>query len=494
MKKITINLENIASKEDLYACITKKVTLREENLDGIYHYFVEIKEPVTLTLTGVGQFKNELGNYAGSLLKILSQAEKKNATFKVKLIYANAVRKHTGTENKKQEKEKKEKTEKKKAGCPYAKKCGGCSGQKRSYPEELEEKQKWVNKTLKPLTDVSDILPMERPLHYRHKVHAVFSFDRKGDIHAGVYEENTHKVVDVEKCRIEHEAAGEVIRTIKQMCKKYRIKIYDEDSGIGFLRHVLIRSSYTTGEMLVVLVTGSMIFPAKKQFLAELTDKHPDIVSVVQNMNDKKTSMVLGAKEIVLYGNGYVEDELCGKKFRISPKSFYQVNPEQTEQLYKIAMDAAALTGNEMVLDAYCGTGTIGIVAADNAKSVIGVELNPDAVRDAKTNARRNQTQNIQFVCADATKFMVDMATQKEHMDVVFLDPPRSGSTIECLDALAQLSPKKVVYISCNPETLARDLKYLMKKQYQIEACQPVDLFPWTKHCECVVSLVRKNS
>ena len=346
MKKITLNLEQIKNKEELYAILKKKMQLKADNLDGMYQYLTAAADPMTLTMTGVGTFKNEMGNYAGSFLKIVDKAQKRNPQLKVRLVYAVSEKKHINAQEKasgqeKDAQDKKTSAKQKKEGCPYAKKCGGCNGQIQSYSQELEEKKGWLDQVLGPLGNVDEILPMQNPLHYRHKVHAVFSHDKRGNILAGVYEEKSHRVVDIENCRIENEEAGKVIRTIKEMCRKYRIKSYDEDTGMGFLRHVLIRSSYKTGEMLVVLVTGNVIFPAKKQFVKDLTNKYPKIASIVMNINDRKTSMVLGDREITLYGKGYIEDELCGRKFRISPKSFYQVNPEQTEKLYQMAIECA---------------------------------------------------------------------------------------------------------------------------------------------------------
>ncbi len=218
-------------------------------------------------------------------------------------------------------------------------------------------------------------------------------------------------------------------------------------------------------------------------------ERHPEITTILLNVNDKKTSMVLGERDILLYGRGYIEDILCGRVFRISPKSFYQVNPVQTEVLYRKAMEFADLTGRERVLDAYCGVGTIGLITAKDAKEVIGVELNPDAVRDARINAKQNYITNVRFAAADAGKFMTDLAQQNVRIDVVFMDPPRAGSDEAFLSSLVKLGPKKVIYISCNPETLARDLKYLTKKGYRAKAIQPVDMFPWTEAVETVCLL-----
>ena len=237
---------------------------------------------------------------------------------------------------------------------------------------------------------------------------------------------------------------------------------------------------------------GSPILPSKNNFVKALRKLHPEITTIVLNVNDKKTSMVLGEKETVLYGKGYIEDTLCGLTFRISPKSFYQVNPVQTEILYGKAMEYAELTGKERVIDAYCGIGTIGMIAAKQAKEVIGVELNKDAVRDAIRNAKRNGMKNITFYQKDAGEFMVQMAAQGEHADVVLMDPPRAGSDEAFLSSVVKLSPERIVYVSCNPVTLARDLKYLTKHGYQAQVCQPVDMFPWTGHVETVCLLSKK--
>ena len=272
------------------------------------------------------------------------------------------------------------------------------------------------------------------------------------------------------------------------------MKVFDEDTGYGFLRHVLVRTAHATGEIMVVLITASPVFPSKNNFVKALRKVHPEITTVVQNVNDRNTSMVLGEKEHVLYGPGFIVDVLCGEKFRISSKSFYQINPVQTEKLYNLAIEAAGLTGKELVVDAYCGIGTIGIVAASAAKEVIGVELNKDAVRDAVTNAKVNGEKNIHFYNNDAGKFMVQMASQNAHADVVFMDPPRSGSTEEFMDAVAILNPDRIVYVSCNPETLARDLAYFKKKGYRAEKAWAVDQFPMTGHCETICLLSKLNA
>jgi len=406
--------------------------------------------------------------------------------------------------------------------CPYAKKCGGCDYQGISYEKQLREKQELVQKNVGALCKVQPIIGMEQPYHYRNKVHAVFDIVKRGSsrsaggrknvrsgsgngsrgknalpmpgtVISGVYRAGTHEVVNIDFCQIEDELSGAIIRDIRGLLRSFKIKTYDEDTGYGLLRHVLVRRGFHTGEVMVVLVLGSPILPSKNNFVKALRKLHPEITTVVINVNDKKTSMVLGDRETVIYGKGYIEDTLCGCTFRISPKSFYQVNPVQTELLYGKAMEYAGLTGKETVVDAYCGIGTIGLIAAGKAKEVISVELNQDAVRDAIVNAKRNQIKNVRFYHADAGKFMVDMAAEKGRgkVDVVFMDPPRAGSDEAFLSSVVKLAPKKVVYVSCNPETLARDLKYLTRHGYEAVECTPVDMFPWTRHCECVVMMSR---
>ena len=376
--------------------------------------------------------------------------------------------------------------------CTVSKKCGSCQYQGISYKEQLAVKQKKMNKLLKKFANVKPIIGMENPFYYRNKVHAVFDRDRKGNIICGTYEAKTHKVVPVEECLIEDKKSQEIIRTIRDMLKSFKIKTYDEDTGYGLLRHVLVRRGFSTGEIMVVLVAASPIFPSKNNFVKALRKKYPQITTVVLNVNDKKTSMVLGERDIVLYGKGFIRDNLCGCSFRISPQSFYQVNPVQTEILYKTAIEYAGLGRKETVIDAYCGIGTIGLVAAGKAKNVIGVELNPDAVHDAKINARENKITNTRFYQGDAGEFMEKMAEEGERADVVFMDPPRTGSDKKFMSSVIKLAPSRIVYISCGPESLARDLEYFTGHGYTVRKIQPVDMFSFTDHCENVVLLRRK--
>ena len=376
--------------------------------------------------------------------------------------------------------------------CKVWKKCGGCQFQRVPYTEQIKIKQKNMNKLLKKYGNVKPIIGMENPFYYRNKVHAVFDRDKKGNIICGTYEAGTHRVVPVEECMIEDKTSQEIIRAIRDMLKSFRIKTYDEDTGYGLLRHVLVRRGFSTDEIMVVLVVASPIFPSKNNFVKALRKKFPQISTVVLNVNDKKTSMVLGERDIVLYGKGFIRDRLCGCTFRISPQSFYQVNPVQTELLYKTAIEYAGLGRKERVIDAYCGIGTIGLVAAGKAREVIGIELNKNAVRDAIVNARENKITNARFYQGDAGEFMEGMVSEGERADVVFMDPPRTGSTEKFLTSMVKLGPSRIVYISCGPDTLARDLEFLTKHGYVTRKIQPVDMFSFTEHCEVVCLLTKQ--
>lgn len=384
--------------------------------------------------------------------------------------------------------------EQKETVCSVAKKCGGCRYQGVSYQEQLRRKQRITEGLLKKFGKVEPIIGMEDPYYYRNKVHAAFGRDRKGNVISGIYEEKSHRIVSVDDCMIEDKKSQEIIRTVRGMLKSFKIKTYDEDTGYGLLRHVLVRRGFSTGEIMVVLVTVSPIFPSKNNFVKALRKEHPEITTVVLNVNDRQTSMVLGDRNIVLYGPGFIKDRLMGLTFRISPSSFYQVNPVQTEVLYGKAMEFAAMTGKERVIDAYCGTGTIGIIASGNARDVIGVELNRDAIRDARMNARENKIRNVRFVPGDAGWFMEGMAAEGEKVEVVLMDPPRSGNDRKFLHSLLTLSPEKIVYVSCNPETLARDLACLTKRDYLVKKMQPVDMFPLTDSVEVVCLLENRRT
>lgn len=377
--------------------------------------------------------------------------------------------------------------------CQYMKKCGGCSLLAMDYSEQLDRKLARVRSLLSPFCPVTGITGMGTPLRYRCKVTATYSFDIKRGIVCGRFAEGTRRVVPVEKCLIEDPRAGAIILTVRDLLTSFRLPPYNPENGAGFLRHVLIRIGKRSGQIMVVLVTGGPMFPSKNNFIKALTKAHPEITTIVQSINDRDTGMILGDRENVLYGAGHIEDILCGKRFRISPRSFFQVNPEQTEKLYAAALDMAGLSGTERVIDAYCGIGTIAISASDLAREVYGVELNRDAVRDAVASKKLNGASNVTFVCADAGEFMADTASNGEKADVVFMDPPRAGSTEKFISSLASLAPEKAVYISCNPVTLASDLGTFARSGYSALTAQCFDMFPQTEHIETVVLLERRG-
>lgn len=298
-------------------------------------------------------------------------------------------------------------------------------------------------------------------------------------------------------CLLQDTVINQTIAAVLEAARACRWPAFEEDRGTGLLRHVLVRRGKTSGQVLVVLVTAQENLPGSRNFVKALWEKAPWVTSVVQNCNPRRTSAVLGSDVRTLYGPGKITDTLCGLQFAISPRSFYQVNPEQTEVLYAKAIEFAALTGKETVIDAYCGIGTIGLCAAGRAKQVIGVERNPDAERNACANAAANKINNARFICADATDWMRAAAQPNSglpHPDVVFLDPPREGSTPACIDAVAAMKPKRVVYVSCNPETLARDLTHLTRRGWKALKIQPVDMFPHTEHVETVCLLSKLNA
>ncbi len=373
--------------------------------------------------------------------------------------------------------------------CPVAKKCGGCQLTNMSYEKQLSFKQAKVIKLMGRFGHVNEIIGMENPYHYRNKVQAAFGVTRGGQIISGVYQSGTHKIVKTESCLTEDKKADEIIVFIRSLIRSFKLSVYNENTGRGFLRHVLVKRAFGTGEIMVVLVTGKEPFKSKNDFIRTLLKRFPDISTIVQSVNNRFTSLVLGETENILYGSGYITDVLMGKKFRISARSFYQINYAGTEILYGKALDFAQLTGTERVMDAYSGVGTIGILAADKAGEVISVEMNPDAVRDARVNASINGVKNIRFFCADASDFLREMTAAGEKIDVVIMDPPRSGSTPVFLQSVIASNAQKIVYVSCNPETLARDVALLMRNCYKISKIQPVDMFPHTNHVETVVLL-----
>lgn len=389
--------------------------------------------------------------------------------------------------------------------CTAFGRCGGCSRLNVPYEEQLSSKDSVIAKLFEGLAEPNAICPiegMEHPYHYRDKVIAPLVYGKRGlkggrEIITGMYAKGTHDIVEADGCLLENEVAQKVVHAVIAIMRKHGMEPYNEDTGRGFLRHVVARVGHESGEVLVTLVTNSEEFPHAKAFCRELVKRVPQITTIVQNINTRQTNVVLGDKERVLYGPGFILDTLCGMSFRISSQSFYQVNSQQTEVLYRTALDLAQLEGNETIIDAYCGTGTIGLVAAveNPGCTLVGVDSEASSIRDARQNAKHNGIENAQFVVADAGDFMGEMQIADDGGSTVLLmDPPRSGSTPEFLAAAADLAPERIVYISCNPQTQVRDVRQLIDAGYVVDAVQPVDMFPHTDHIECVVRLVRDNA
>lgn len=411
--------------------------------------------------------------------------------------------------------------------CPHARECGACQHVNEPYAQQLARKDERMRELFAGFAGarVLPILGMEEPYRYRNKVISPYAQGSRMDeprkgrraahgkdgrrahgsgraraqsvpryrILCGMYAAGTHRIVETDGCLVENQQAKRVILTIRQIMPKFGIQPYNEDTGAGFLRHSVVRVGHTSGEVLVTLVTNGVEFPASRAFCRELVKRCPFITTVVQNVNTRQTNVILGEREQRLYGPGFILDKLCGLSFRISSQSFYQVNAVQTEVLYNTAVELAAFTGGERAIDAYCGTGTIGLVAAAHgAGEVIGVDSVESAIRDARQNARHNGVENARFVAADAGDFMRQLAAEGQYADVVLMDPPRAGSSKEFLDALALLAPSRVVYISCNPETQVRDCRRLRDHGYELQTVQPVDMFPHTDHVETIALLSRK--
>lgn len=376
--------------------------------------------------------------------------------------------------------------------CKVSKKCGACQLSNMDYTRQLNFKQANVVKLLRRFGHVGKIIGMAYPYNYRNKVQAVVRRASNGNIVTGVYQSSTGGIAVTDSCFINDVKANEIIVSARRLFVSLKIQPFNPQNGRGTVRHIMVRKGFLTNEYMVVLVCASDKLPNADILTNKLIEKYPEIKTVVLNVN-KSPKMMLGTYEKVLFGNGYIEDVLCGKRFRISPRSFYQVNPTQTQVLYTTAVDYAELSGKERILDAYCGIGTIGLVASDSVKEIVGVEVNGDAVNDARINAELNNVKNAHYYKADAAAFMREAAESGEHFDAVFVDPPRAGCNRIFLQSLAALSPSKIVYVSCNPQTLSRDLYYLIHNGYEVRKIQPVDMFPHTNHTECVVLIQKKG-
>ena len=380
--------------------------------------------------------------------------------------------------------------------CGVCTACGGCQLQQLAYPAQLEFKTKKVADAFRRNNleniEVFPCISAENPYEYRNKIQVPIGRDPHGHIVSGFYRSGTHKIIPIDKCWIEDAKAGKIILELKNLMKEFHYAPYDEDTRSGLIRHVLIRTSYHYDEVMVTLVTNKDEFKGKNNFVKEWVKRCPNIKSLIQNINTRDTNVILGEKERTLFGPSVIKDSILGVDFLISSKSFFQVNPVQVEKLYKKALDFADLNTDENVLDAYCGIGTISLCASKYVKKVTGVEIVKEAIIDAKKNAKINNINNAEFLLGDAGEVFEKLISNGEQYSTVFIDPPRKGLDQKFIDTLLRLEPKKVVYVSCEPETLARDLKLLSSK-YEIKKVQPVDMFPMTFHVETIAGLSLKD-
>jgi 23S rRNA (uracil1939-C5)-methyltransferase len=381
--------------------------------------------------------------------------------------------------------------------CPVVGECGGCQLQHIAYPAQLELKRQQVVDALERLGKLTAIpvhptLGMEEPWRYRNKAQFPVGA-RSGRVVAGFFAPGTHRIIDIAECEIQHPLGNQIMREVKELAQRFGVPIYDERAHRGVLRHVLARVGRGTGEAMAVLVTNGPEFPNGHKIAQALMERIPGIVSVVQNINPEQTNVVLGRKSKVLAGQDHIIDHIGDLSFAISPVSFFQVNPAQTEVLYGKALEYASLTGGETVLDIYCGIGTISLFLARQARDVIGIEVVPPAIADARVNAERNGVGNVRFICGDATEEMPRLAGEGIKADVIVVDPPRKGCDEPVLRAMAEMAPERIVYVSCNPASLARDLGLLRELGYRTLEVQPVDMFPHTAHVECCSLLVREE-
>lgn len=379
------------------------------------------------------------------------------------------------------------------APCPVFKECGGCQLQHLSYEGQMVAKQKQVQEVLTrigklPEIKVHSVLGMEHPWRYRNKAQVPVA-DREGGLVAGFYQQRSHEIIDMEACLIQQEKNDEVVQKVKSICDKYKVRAYDEKNHKGTLRHIMARYGLVTEEVMVVLITRTKELPNKEEIIAEIVRLVPNVKSIVQNVNPKRTNVIFGDETAVLWGEEYIYDNIGDIKFAISARSFYQVNPEQTKVLYDKALEYAELSGSETVIDAYCGIGTISLFLAQKAKKVYGVEIVPEAIEDAKRNAALNGIENAEFAVGEAEVVIPNWKKQGIKADVIVVDPPRKGCDEALLQTIIEMKPKRVVYVSCNPATLARDLRILEDGGFKTAEVQPVDMFPHTVHCEAVAKI-----
>lgn len=381
--------------------------------------------------------------------------------------------------------------------CSTYKRCGGCNLRHIKYSETLKLKknivQSLVNKTLRSEIEVEETLGMENPYHYRNKAQYPIGIDKKGNPVMGVFANRTHEIIPIEKCLIQDEQTEEIAKYILEYIKENHISIYDENTRSGLIRHIVTKIGKKSNEIMCVIVINGENIPNENKLIEELTNKFPNVKTIIKNINKKNTNVILGEKNVIIYGNGYINDTLGGLVFKISPLSFYQVNPIQAEKLYKIGIDSAEISKDDIVFDLYCGIGTISLFMAKYAKKVYGIEIVNEAVKDAIENAKMNNIENIEFIAGDVEKVLDNLIKERKIFpDIVMVDPPRKGLDSVSIQNILNIRPKKMVYISCNPATLIRDLKFF-EEEYVIKSIKPVDMFPFTSHVECVALMGRKE-
>jgi len=384
--------------------------------------------------------------------------------------------------------------------CPLFDRCGGCSLQHLAYEEQLRHKRQIVMDNLQRIGGFSlegegavvvhPTLGMRDPWRYRNKAQVPIG-EENGALVGGFYAEKSHEIIDMDECLIQHPANDEAVAAVKRLAAELNIPPYDEQRHTGLLRHVVAKVGAKTGEVMVVLVTTGEEIPQRERLVAAIREQVPGVTSIVQNINPDRTNVIFGKKTVTLWGSGVIYDYIGPIKFAISPRSFYQVNPAQTEVLYNKTLEYAGATGTETVIDAYCGIGTISLFLAQKSRHVYGVEIVPEAIADAKRNAALNGIENVTFEAGAAEVVIPAWKEQGIRADVIVVDPPRKGCDEALLKTILEMEPKRVVYVSCNPSTLARDLKVLAEK-YAVKEVQPVDMFPHTSHVECCALLIGK--
>ncbi|WP_142415128.1 23S rRNA (uracil(1939)-C(5))-methyltransferase RlmD [Hathewaya massiliensis] len=382
--------------------------------------------------------------------------------------------------------------------CGIYERCGGCNLQHISYEGQLEYKRNRVMDTLNRIGKVNDVIihhtiGMKEPYSYRNKVQLPVgeSNNPNNPVSIGFYQQRSHNIIDMNVCYIQDEASDVVIKLTRRWMKKYNIAPYSEEKDTGLIKHIMIRKGFRTGEIMIVLVTKEQELPHAEEFVSLMLENIEGVKSIVQNVNPKNTNVILGNKNNTLWGSSYITDYIGRFKFNISPLSFFQINPVQTEELYSKVLEYASLTGEETVFDAYCGTGTISLFLSQKAKKVYGVEVVEDAIKDAIRNSKENKVNNVEFIVGESEKEIPALIEKGVKPDVVVVDPPRKGCHIDLLKAIAEASPEKIIYVSCDPATLARDLGILEGMGYKTIEVQPVDMFPQTAHIESVCKLVR---